>query len=135
MIRNSNTRQAYLRAWDRFGVWCKQSGLEQLSDIRPLHVATYIETISKELSASSVKQHRAALSKCFGFLVVRQIATENPVSNVAGPKIKVTKGKTPTLTDEEFLDLIESIPNDTLIGLRDRAFLTLLAYTLSLIHI
>jgi len=129
MIRNSNTRQAYLRAWDRFGVWCKQSGLEQLSDIRPLHVATYIETISKELSASSVKQHRAALSKCFDFLVVRQIATENPVSNVAGPKIKVTKGKTPTLTDEEFLDLIESIPNDTLIGLRDRAFLTLLAYT------
>ena len=129
MIRNENTRQAYLRAWARFDGWGKQVGLKHLSEIRPLHVATYIESISGELSASSVKQHRAALSKCFDFLVVRQIVGENPVATVVGPKLKVTKGKTPTLTDEEFLDLIESIPNDTLIGLRDRAFLTLLAYT------
>jgi len=61
--------------------------------------------------------------------VVRQIVSDNPVATVVGPKIKVTKGKTPTLTDEEFLDLIESIPSDSLIGLRDRAFLILLAYT------
>ena len=129
MIRNANTRQAYLRAWSRFDAWCNQSGLNHLSEIRPLHVATYIELVSKELSASSVKQHRAALSKCFDFLVVRQIVPSNPVASVAGPKLKISKGKTPTLTDEEFLDLMDSIPTDTLIGLRDRAFITLLAYT------
>jgi len=129
MIRNANTRQAYLRAWTRFDIWTKEAGLKHLSDVRPLHVATYREVISGDLAASSVKQHRAALSKCFDFLVVRQIVEENPVSSVVGPKLKVTKGKTPTLTDEEFLDLIASIPANTLIGLRDRAFLTLLAYT------
>lgn len=123
MIRNANTREAYLRAW------CQFVNIDRLNTVRPLHVATYIEIISKELSAASVKQHRAALSKCFDFLVVRQIVESNPVSNVVGPKLKVHKGKTPTLTDEEFLNLIESIPDNTLIGLRDRAFLTLMAYT------
>ena len=63
------------------------------------------------------------------FWLFDRIATVNPVATVVGPKLKVTKGKTPTLTDEEFLNLIDSIPNDTLIGLRDRAFITLLAYT------
>jgi len=128
MIRNVNTRQAYLRAWERFDVWCRSAKITQFDDIRPLHVATYIESLSNELAPSSIKQHRAALSKCFDFLVVRQVVPDNPVATVVGPTIRVSKGKTPTLTDEEFLDLLDSIPEDTLIGLRDRAFITLLAY-------
>ncbi len=129
MIRNANTRQAYLRAWSRFDAWCKNVAIVGLAEIRPLHVATYIESLGQELALTSVKQHRAALSKCFDFLVVRQVVESNPVATVVGPKVVVTKGKTPTLTSDEFLDLIDSIPNDTLIGLRDRAFLTLLTYS------
>lgn len=128
MIRNANTRQAYLRAWSRFDQWCQHHQISHIGQIRTLHVATYIETLGKQLSPASVKQHRAALSKCFDFLVVSQIVPDNPVLHVAGPKIRTTKGKTPTLTDEEFLDLMNSIPKHTLIGLRDRAFIALLAY-------
>ena len=129
MIRNPNTRQAYLRAWVRFGAWCDHCDIGHINNVRPLHVAEYIESLTREMAPSSVKQHRAALSKCFDFLVVRQVVEENPVVVVSGPKVSVKKGKTPTLTDAEFLDLMERIPTDTLVGQRDRAFIALLAYT------
>lgn len=128
-IRNPNTRAAYLRAWVRFGAWCEAHELDHIADVRPLHVAAYIETLGTQLSAASVKQHRAALSKCFDFLTVRQVVTGNPVAVVAGPKLSFTKGKTPTLTDGEFLDLMDAIPTHTIAGRRDRAFIALLCYT------
>lgn len=127
-IRNENTRLAYMRAWSRFDAWCRLHGLDDIRQVRTLHVSLYLEELQKELAKSTVKQHRAALSKCFDYLVVKQVIEENPAAVVAAPKLKVSKGKTPTLTDDEFLTLIDSIPSDTLIGKRDRAFITLLAY-------
>jgi len=128
-IRNPNTRAAYARAWQRFDRWCSDVGVESLIDIDSLMVSAYIETLSQSLAVASVKQHRAALSKAFDFLVVRQIVPSNPVAHVSGPKLVTTKGKTPVLDDDEFLDLLAAIPTDTLIGLRDRAFICLLTYT------
>ncbi len=128
-IRNPNTRDAYLRAWRRFDRWCTEVGIDALIDVDALVVSSYIETLCQCLSPASVKQHRAALSKTFDFLVVRQIVPGNPVANVSGPKISTTKGKTPVLDDDEFLDLLSSIPTNSLIGLRDRAFICLLTYT------
>jgi len=126
MISNANSREAYRRAWCRLDTWCQPVNSVELSTVRPLHLAAYIEVLSEKLSAASVKQHRAALSKCFDFLVIRQIPFSNPVSNFVGPKLNCHKGKTPTLTDEEFLNLIDSIPDNTLIDFRDRAFHPLL---------
>jgi site-specific recombinase XerD len=42
-IRNANTRRAYVRACHQFFTWCDERGLT-LTTIRPLDVATYIET-------------------------------------------------------------------------------------------
>ena len=53
----------------------------------------------------------------------------NPATAVRGPKLSVTEGKTPNLPAEEVAVLIESIPTDTLVGLRDRALIGLMAYT------
>ncbi len=127
-IRNANTRKAYLRVWVRFDEYCRSLGVESVSQVRPLHVASYIEDIGKSLAPSTVKQHRAAISKFFDFLVVGQIVEDNPAAVVAGPKIRISKGKTPTLSDDEYLDLMESIPTDSLIGLRDRAYISFLVY-------
>ncbi len=128
-IRNPNTRAAYGRAWQRFDRWCSDVGIASLIDIDALVLSAYIEMLCQELAPASVKQHRAALSKTFDFLVVRQIVASNPVAHVSGPKIVTAKGKTPVLVDDEFLDLLASIPTDSLIGLRDRAFICLLTYT------
>ena len=129
MIRNPNTRAAYARAWMRFDAWCTANDIMTLIDIDALVVSAYIESLCQTMAVASVKQHRAALSKTFDFLVVRQIVPANPVANVSGPKVQISKGSTPVLSDDEFLILLESIPANTLIGLRDRAFICLLTYT------
>ncbi len=53
----------------------------------------------------------------------------NPAAAVRGPKHVVTKGKTPVLTPEETRQLLDSLPTETITGLRDRALIGLLVYT------
>src|SRR5512132_1983842 len=54
----------------------------------------------------------------FDCLLVHQVVRQNPAAAVRGPKLSVTEGKTPNLPAEEVAVLIESIPTDTLVGLR-----------------
>lgn len=42
-IRNANTRGAYMRAVEHFLGWRGVADLASLGDIRPLHIAAYIE--------------------------------------------------------------------------------------------
>jgi integrase len=63
--------------------------------------------------------------------VVGQIVEHNPAAAVRGPRYVVNKGKTPVLLGEEARVLLDSITTDTLVGLRDRALIALLVYTLA----
>ncbi len=127
-IRNKNTRKAYLRAVCRFFDWCDQNGLE-LIDIEPFHVAAYIELLSKELAAPSIKQHLAAIRMLFDWLVTGQILAYNPASSVRGPKHVVKRGKSPVLTSEEARELLDSISTDNIGGLRDRALIAVMLFS------
>ena len=128
-IRNPNTRKAYARAAVEFAAWCEMNGLDELRDIEPVHVATYIETLSTRLAAPSVKLHLAAIRVLFDWFVVGQVMPVNPASSVRGPRHSVKKGKTPVLSAEEARALLDAIDIGTLIGLRDRALIGLMVYT------
>jgi site-specific recombinase XerD len=128
-IRNRNTRDAYARAVSNFFGWCDQVGLHELGRLEPVHVAAYIEQLGKTRSAPSVKQHLAAVRMLFDWLVVGQIVRSNPASVVRGPNHVVKRGKTPVLTPEEARQLFDSIPTDTVVGLRDRALIGVLIYS------
>ena len=129
-IRNPNTRAAYARGAGNFLAWCEEvAGLDGLEDIEPLHVAAYIEGVGRELSAPTVKQRLAAIRMLFDWLVVRQVIATNPAAAVRGPKHVVAKGKTPVLDAEEARALLDSIPLDTITGLRDRALIGLMVYS------
>src|SRR4051794_33611893 len=104
-------------------------GLHELGSLEPVHVAAYVEQLGKTHSAPSVKQHLAAIRMLFDWLVVGQVVRSNPASVVRGPKHVVKRGKTPILSPEEARQLFESIPTDTLVGLRDRALLAVLIYS------
>lgn len=127
-IRNKNTRAAYFRAISRFLKWADERHLE-LEDIRPIHVATYIEGFTVGLADPSVKQHLAAIKMLFDWMVTGQIVPFNPAAAVRGPKHVVKKGKTPVLTAEEARQLIDSIPTDSVVGLRDRALIATMLYS------
>lgn len=128
-IRNPNTRRAYARAAAEFAVWCEQAELTELRDIEPVHVAAYVETLQKRLSAPSVKLHLAGIRVLFDWLVVGQVIAVNPASSVRGPKHSVKKGKTPVLGADEARALLDAIDTSTVIGLRDRALIGLMVYT------
>src|SRR5438270_6899644 len=99
-IRNKNTRRAYFQAVCRFSRWCESHELNELSAVRPIHVAAYIEELQQALSRPSVKQHLAALKMLFDWLVVGQVIPSNPAQHVRGPKHSQRKGKTPVLNPD-----------------------------------
>ena len=127
-IRNRNTRSAYLQAVHQFFAWCEERGLE-LRQIRPLHVAAYIEAKQRELSPPSIKQHLAGLRVLFNWLVLGQVLPTNPALFVKGPKFSRQVGITPILEAGQMRDLLDSIETTSLKGLRDRAAIALMAYT------
>lgn len=127
-IRNRNTRTAYLHAVNRFFAWCKHHDVGKLDDIEPLHVAAYIEVLGKSFEKPTVKQHLAGIRMLFDWLVTGQVVATNPAHAVRGPKHVVKTGKTTVLDAEQARKLLDSIDTSTLIGLRDRALISVMTF-------
>ena len=127
-IRNSNTRTAYMRAVRRFCNWAEHHEVS-LSSIEPVLVAAYVEELGQSYSDLSVKQHLAALRMLFDYLVTGGILRVNPAASVKGPKVVISKGKTPIISAREARLLLDSIDTTTIVGLRDRALIALMLHT------
>ena len=128
-IRNPHTRRAYFSAAVEFFAWLEQHGVTQLTAIQSVHVATYIEKLTRQRSAPTAKLRLAALRHLFDWLVIGQIMPLNPASAVRGPRHIVRRGKTPVLDPAEARQLIDAIDTSTVIGLRDRALIGLMVYS------
>ncbi|MGI9509163.1 MAG: tyrosine-type recombinase/integrase [Geminicoccaceae bacterium] len=128
-IHNPHTRKAYGRAVSDFCHWCDQHDINDLIDIRPVHVAAYVKHLGSRYAAPSTKQKLAAIRMLFDWLVTGHVMRINPAMSVRGPKHVVKKGKTPVLSPEQARELIDSIPTTTMAGLRDRALIGLMIYS------
>src|ERR671928_552459 len=128
-IRNAHTRRAYGRAVSDFLAFCGGNGVPALQEIAPLHIAAYVELVSRERSAPTAKQHLAAIRHLFDWLVVGQILPINPAASVRRPKHVVARGKTPVLAPNEARRLLDSIDVSNHAGLRDRALIGLMVYS------
>jgi site-specific recombinase XerD len=128
-IRNKNTRMAYYRAVSSFFAWVDQHRIGELSDIEPVHVAAYIETLQTTAAKPTVKQHLAAIRMLFDWLIIGQVLAVNPAHAVRGPEHVVRRGKTPVLTEDQAHRLLDSIDATTLVGLRDRALIGVMIYS------
>jgi site-specific recombinase XerD len=127
-IRNKNTRQAYYHACVRFFAWCDKHKIGEIADIEPLHVAAYIEALGKDFEKPTVKQHLAAIRMLFDWLVTGQVVATNPAHAVRGPKHVVKTGKTTVLDGDQARKLLDSIDPSTLVGLRDRALISVMTF-------
>ncbi|RAH96075.1 integrase [Acuticoccus sediminis] len=128
-IRNPNTRRSYLRGTIEFGAWCETRGVFALTDVRPIHVAAFIEELGATHSVSTVKQRLAAIRALFDWLVVGQVVPANPAASVRGPRHIVRRGKTPVLNPVEARQLLDAIDVAKPAGLRDRALIGLMVYS------
>jgi len=137
---NPHTQRAYQSAVRRFLSWCEGEGVE-LASISPGKVGQYVTALGG--SAAKRNQHLSALRGFFDRLVLRHVVLLNPAASVSGVKEKVLEGKTPEITIEQARKLIASVrttytvtakgqkPQEvvSVVGLRDRAILAMLAYT------
>lgn len=128
-IRNPHTRRAYARAAGDFLGWCAGAGVTSITEVQPLHVASWIELQTQVSSAPTVKQRLAAIRHLFDWLVTGQIVPHNPAASVRGPSHTVKKGRTPVLDATEARQLLDSIDVTTPIGLRDRALIALMVFS------
>ena len=129
-IRNPHTRRAYARHVRNFMDWCEARGVSDVRGIATPHVSAYIELMSRSaLEAASVKQSLSALRMLFDWLVVHQVVPANPAAVVRGPRLSVSEGVTPVLGAADVARILEGIPTDNLVGVRDRALIGLMAYT------
>ena len=128
-IRNPHTRRAYARATSEFLGWCGRRGVASIAAVQPLHVAGYIEELTRERSAPTTKQRLAGIRHLFDWLVTGQVVPVNPAASVRGPSHSVRRGKTPVLDVAEARRLLDAIDVTTPIGLRDRALIGLMAYS------
>lgn len=133
-INNDHTRKAYLNAARRFAEWCDVHDLDELAQVQPFHVAAFVKELQRQFSAPTVKQHLAALRMLFDWLVTGHVLDTNPAHAVRGPRYVVTKGKTPVLAADEARALLDSIPTDSPIGLRDRALIGVMVYTFARVN-
>jgi site-specific recombinase XerD len=128
-IRNANTRRAYAGAVGEFLTWCESRGVASIVAVQPLHVAAYVEALSRSRAAPTAKLRLAAIRRLFDWLVIGQVMPTNPAASVRGPAHSVKRGKTPVLAPEEARALLDSIDISTPVGLRDRALIGLMVFS------
>jgi integrase/recombinase XerD len=127
-IRNKNTRAAYGQATGAFLRWCEERGITRIEDVKPVHVAGYIEQLQGSPSAPTVKQHLACIRMLFDWLVTGQVIATNPAHAVRGPRHSVIKGATTVMSSQEATAFLNSIDASHLVGLRDRAFIGVMVF-------
>ncbi len=132
-IRNKNTRATNYRNALRFFAWASAHGLG-LTAIKSYHVSAYLEELSVDHAAPSVKQHLATLRMLFDWLILGHVLEINPSAAVRGPTYVVKKGKTPVLNAEAARQLLDSIGDGDLVRLRDRALISVCLYSFARIE-
>ncbi len=125
-ISNTHTRRAYCRAVDSFLTWCAGGNID-LRQVSPGTAGVYLQSLQG--SAPTKNQNLAALRRFFDCLVTRHAVALNPFSSVRGIRHAVVEGKTAEITIEQARTLLKSIDISTVVGLRDKAILGVLAYT------
>ena len=60
-IRNTNAREAYARAVMDFFGWCERHGLGALPALEPVHVAAYVEELTRTYATPTMKPRLAAV--------------------------------------------------------------------------
>ncbi len=123
------TRRAYGVDLGGFVEWATAQGLGP-GDIRHRDVRRYAAGLSRAgAAAATVARKLASIRGLYGFLVRTERAGQNPAELVASPKRSQKLPK--VLTTEQMRSLLERIPAQTPLELRDRAMLEL-AYSCGL---
>ena len=124
--QNPRTRRAYRLDVQHFMTTVGITTPEELrrADHRAVIAWVRIMREREQAAASTIRRRLAALSSLFAHLVSHGYAAINPVRDVERPITNREEGSTAAFSSVQARQLLDAPPDDTLLGLRDRAILS-----------
>lgn len=124
---SKNTLEAYKRDVLEFASFEKSRGMENPADTPGTEVVAFLLQLKNNgKSAATVNRKLASIRSFYNYLQLKGEVTANPTQNIKSPRIE--RKAISYLTIEE-VDKLLALPDDSLIGIRDRAMLELLYAT------
>jgi site-specific recombinase XerD len=128
-IHNSkaaNTRRAYRSDWNDFTEWCRHHRRDSLPAL-PETVALYLTDCAKGLKPSTIQRRMASITEAHKTAGHQESPTKHAAVRAVWQGIRRSKGvamegKAPALT-ADLRVMIEHLPKDKLLSVRDRALL------------
>ena len=125
-VRNPNTRSAYRVAWRSFLAFCSARRLE-LEGVRAYHVGAWLD--QHPGSRSTQRQHLAAVRLLFDHLMMRGVVEYNPAARAKPPRLVREFSHTPVFEEAEIVTFLDSIKQNSLKDIRDKAIFCVLLYS------
>ncbi|WP_216830741.1 site-specific integrase [Alkalihalobacterium elongatum] len=122
-----NTKRAYRNDWTQFSDWCKKNGFQYLP-ANPETLVYYITFLGKSFKASSIKRKMTAISQrheTAGYLSPTKTALVKGVWDGIQRSIGIKEEGKEALWLDELRQIIQVIPQDKIIGVRNRALLVI----------
>jgi integrase/recombinase XerC len=129
-LLSAGTRKRCRYFLSRFLSWLEDEDLREVSALRLLEYRQYLKTLTntkgKPLTDATVDLHLLTLKDWFSFLIRSDLLLSNPAENLNFDHERANEHQRPTFGEDEMVRFLESIPLDTAVGKRDRAFFELL---------
>ena len=123
--QSERTLDAYRRAFRRFTDWIQEQGIGQPE---PRHISQFKFELSNDYSVQTVNLSLSAVRSFYRYLVTRGALPFSPAGDVRGVKRpKSRRHKRAALTPDEVRAVLDTC-DQTMIGIRDRLIITLMAY-------
>src|SRR3954453_8768460 len=122
-----NTKRAYRSDWAQFSEWCEKNELLDLP-AEPETLVYYLTFLGKTLKASSIKRKMTAISQrheTAGYPSPTKTALVKGVWEGLQRSIRIKEEGKEALWLDELRQIIQSIDQNTLIGIRNRALLVI----------
>jgi site-specific recombinase XerD len=127
---NDNTMRSYDADVRDFMRFRKITDNTQLRETTPTDIINYRNQLQANLvKPDYISRKLSSLGSLFKFLLEKQVIKLNPMTGITRPHDKKSEGKTPILSSSEIRELLEAPDLETIKGLRDRAILSVLAFT------
>lgn len=126
---SANTIDAYMSDLEQYGTFLKNyQHIEDVSEIEEIHIKRFIASLKRaNLSKTTIARKIIAIREFHKFLCKKEICTKDPAKNLDSPK--PSKALPVVLTKEEIARMLDSIPTDSPLGLRNKAMMETLYAT------
>jgi integrase/recombinase XerD len=120
------TQKTYKATVKKFCSMFEIKNVDQLRSITSIHIIKFRDAMKEAGEKnSSINSRLAGLSSLFKHLIEKQIIKTNPVYGVKAMKKDYKKVKSRALTDAEITAILNQPDTTKLVGLRDRAILSI----------